>query len=148
MKALRKKILFVLAVLPVLLLVACGNGDKDEELLSLDVNFVVPEKVDVGETVELKAEVTYGDEAEKDAVVKFEVWETGDQDNSEMLEATNNKDGTYTAEYTFEYDGNFEMYAHTDANHLHTMPKKEIIVGEGGDYDDVEEVDEDEHADH
>src|SRR5699024_243526 len=101
---------------------------NNEELADLDVEFVVPETVEAGETVELKAEVTYGDEEEKDAEVKFEVWESGDEDNSVTFEATNNDDGTYTADHTFEEAGTYEMYAHTDANHLHTMPKKEVTV--------------------
>jgi len=138
----RKKLFVVLTALVLTLLVACGgngqNSDEsssNDEVLMLEVNFIVPETVDVGETVELKAEVTYGDDMETDAEVNFEVWETGDQENSDMLEAENHGDGTYTAEYTFEHDGIFEMYAHTDAQNLHTMPKKEITVGEGGEYD-------------
>src|SRR5699024_3394860 len=94
-----------------------------------------------GETVELKAEVTYGDEIETDAVVQFEVWETGDQDNSDMLEAENHGDGTYTAEYTFDDDGIIEMYADTDDLDLNNTPKKEITLGEGSNYDTDEHVD-------
>ncbi len=141
----KKKISLFITILALVLLTACGGKDQGDtdELLSLDVDFIVPEAIDAGETVELKADVTYGDEAEKDATVKFEVWETGDQENSDMIEAKNNGDGTYTAEYTFQHDGVFEMYAHTDAQNLHTMPKEEITVGEGGEYDDG-----DEHAEH
>lgn len=129
-----KRISFVIVtVLALTLLAACGGGNEEsDELVPLEVNFIVPESIDVGETVELKAEVMYGDDVEKDAVVKFEVWESGDEENSVMLEADNNGDGTYTANYTFEHDGVFEMYAHTDAQNLHTMPKKEVTVGEGG----------------
>lgn len=129
-----KRISFVIVtVLALTLLAACGGGNEEsDELVPLEVNFIVPESIDVGETVELKAEVMYGDDVEKDAVVKFEVWESGDEENSVMLEAENNGDGTYTADYTFEHDGVFEMYAHTDAQNLHTMPKKEVTVGEGG----------------
>jgi len=130
-----------LSIIALLILSACGNngGTSEDELLMIDVNFIVPETVDVGETVELLAEVTYGEEAELEAEVMFEVWEKGDEENSEMVEATNNEDGTYTADYTFDRDGIFEMYAHTDAQHQHVMPKKEITVGEGGDYDDIDE---------
>lgn len=129
-----KRISFVIVtVLALTLLAACGGGNEEsDELVPLEVNFIVPESIDVGETVELKAEVMYGDDVEKDAVVKFEVWESGDEENSVMLEAENNGDGTYTADYTFEHDGVFEMYAHTDAQNLHTMPKKEVTVGEDG----------------
>ncbi|MEI3611168.1 FixH family protein [Pseudogracilibacillus sp. SO30301A] len=123
----------IFTVLVLTILTACGgNKEETDEVLPLEVDFIVPESIEVGETVELKAEVMYGDDIETDAEVNFEVWESGDEDNSDMLEAENNGDGTYTAEYTFEHEGVFEMYAHTDAQHLHTMPKKEVTVGEGG----------------
>lgn len=133
----RKKITLLSIALLVLLLVACGD---DDELHILEVDFIVPETAEVGETVELEAIVTYGDEAVTDAdEVVFEVWEKNDQENSEMIDATNHEDGTYTAEVTFDHDGIFEMYAHTTARDMHTMPKKEIIVGEGGEYADEED---------
>lgn len=131
----RKMILWMMSILVVGVLVACGGEDSSDpadELLALEVDFIVPEQVEVGETVELLAEVTYGEDLEKDAVVRFEVWEQEDEEreNSVMLEAENNGDGTYTAEYTFGEEGIYEMYAHTDAHNLHTMPKKQIIVGD------------------
>src|SRR5699024_12157386 len=90
----------------------------------------------------LEAYVTYGDEAVPDAdEVDFEIWEMCDKDNSEHETPTNNDDGTYTLEYTFEEDGIYEVYAHTTAHDMHTMPKKEIKVGEGGENDCEEEED-------
>ena len=133
-----RKLTFVLmAVFTLMVLAACGGEDnadqvdESDELLALEVDFIVPESIEVGETIELLAEVTYGDEIETDAVVKFEVWETEDEEreNSVTIEADNNGDGTYTADYTFEEETVYEMFAHTDANHLHTMPKEEITVG-------------------
>ena len=129
--------LMVMAILCLAIISACGgesseSSDPADELLALEVDFIVPEQVDVGETVELLAEVTYGEDLESDAVVRFEIWEAEDEEreNSVMLDAENNGDGTYTAEYTFEEEGTYEMYAHTDAHNLHTMPKKQIIVGD------------------
>src|SRR5690625_1103739 len=123
-------------------LVACGNENEnsaEEELFMLEVDFEVADHAEVGENVDLKATVTYGEEFVKDAhEVVFEVWEKGDQENSEMIEAENNDDGTYTTNVSFDHDGIYEMYAHTTAKDQHTMPKKEIVVGEGGDYDEVE----------
>lgn len=147
MIVLRKGLFMLLLAFIAALLVACGDdkGDSVDELVSLDVEFIVPETADVGETVELKAIVTYGDEPVTDAdEVQFEVWETGKQDESDKIDAENHKDGTYTIDYTFEHDGVFEMYAHTTAHDLHTMPKKELTVGEGGN-DDHEDHD---HGDH
>lgn len=118
-------------------LTACGNDDTtdsdapaEEELHELIVDFDVPETADVDETIELKATVTYGDEDVTDAEVVFEYWEQGNEEDSTNVDAVNNEDGTYTAEIDFDHDGAFEMYAHTDAKELHTMPKKAVAVGD------------------
>ncbi|MGY0694869.1 FixH family protein [Virgibacillus sp. FSP13] len=128
----RKIVWAFIVVLLVTTLAACGEDEKesqDMEPKALHVEFPVPETTTVGESVELKAIVTYGDEKVKDAdEVKFEYWEKGNEDNSTMIEANNNDDGTYTAEVTFDHEGVFEMYAHTTARDLHTMPKKSITV--------------------
>src|SRR5690625_923738 len=121
-----------------MLLIACG--DDDDELHILEVDFNVPETADVGEMIKLEAIVTYGDESVTDAdEVVFEVWERNDRDNGDMIDAVNHEDGTYTTEITFDDDGMFEMYAHTTARDMHTMTKKEIVVGEGGEYDEDDE---------
>ncbi|WP_163970414.1 FixH family protein [Oceanobacillus halotolerans] len=120
-------------------LVACGDTNEeteqdsdDDELKVLEVDFQVPESAEAGETVELKAVVTYGGELVEDAdEVEFEYWEQGNEDDSTMVESTNNEDGTYTAEVTFDRDGVYEMYAHTTAKDMHTMPIKEITIGDG-----------------
>lgn len=120
-------------------LAACGDNEAVDELAMLEVEFEIPETLDVGETLKLEAVVTYGEETVTDAdEVVFEVWEKDDQDNSEMIEAENNEDGTYTAETSFDDDGIYEMYAHTTARAMHTMPKREVVVGEGGEYEDAD----------
>jgi len=135
---LRKNLLMYSMIVLLIILSACGNSDDDIHFLEVD--FIVPETAEVGETVELKAIVTYGDESVTDAdEVVFEVWEKNDRDNGEMLDAINHEDGTYTIELSFDHDGIFEMYAHTTARDMHTMPLKEIVVGAGGEYEDDEE---------
>lgn len=135
----RKFFLFMLA-LTIVILTACGENKDEEaenldELKALEVEFEVPETAEVGETILLKAIVTYGDEKVEDAdEVKFEYWEGENEDDSTTIESTNNGDGTYTAEMTFEREGVFSIYAHTTARDMHTMPKKTITVGN----DDVE----------
>ncbi len=79
--------------------------------------------------------------------VDFEIWEMCDQDNSVHEQPTNNDDGTYTLEYAFEKDGIYEVYAHTTAHDMHTMPKKQIEVGAGGEYD-CDENEAEEHHEH
>ena len=144
----KKKVLFICFILLIGLLAACGNKEKDsnteEELPMLEVEFDVPETADPGETVKLTADVTYDNKPVEDATeVLFEIWETGHEKDSEKIEAKNEGDGTYTLEYTFETDGIYEMYAHTTAEGMHTMPKKQIIVGDA----EAEEHESHEHGD-
>ncbi|NLI68169.1 MAG: FixH family protein [Bacilli bacterium] len=127
----RKIFLFALVGIVLGVLAACGGNegvDELDELVPLEVEFTVPETAKVGEPVELHAFVTYGDENVTDAKVVFEIWNVEDRENSVNIDAENHGDGSYTIEYTFEEPGTYEMYAHTDAHNLHTMPKKQVIV--------------------
>jgi len=149
----KKGFLFFTMLVIAGILIACSNDqtneveDDDGELKELEVDFDVPESADPGDTIELKASVTYGDEPVSDAdEVLFEVWESGHQDDGEKIEAENQEDGTYTLEYTFEEEAVYEMYAHTTAEGLHTMPKKEIIVGDAeAEEKEDESADENDH---
>lgn len=134
-----KKIITPFIIVLILLLSACGNGEKEEvteetdELVALEVEFNVPETAEPGETVELEAIVSYGDELVEDAdEVNFEYWLKGNEDDSSEIDGIHIEDGRYTAEVTFPEDGTYEIYAHTTARGLHTMPLKSIIVGDGG----------------
>jgi len=133
-----RRILILIVALTMAVLAACNNDNdtdqsqESEELKMLEVDFEVVDKADVGETVELNAIVTYGDEKVKDAdEVTFEYWKQGNEEDSTKIEANNNEDGTYTAQVSFDSDGVYEMYAHTTARDLHTMPKKSITIGDG-----------------
>ncbi|MFC0091644.1 FixH family protein [Allobacillus sp. GCM10007491] len=134
---------FIVLTLLVLVLAACSSNDKEEEkehanhsnesdeLTALEVEVDIPEQVEVGETVELKALVTYGEEDVTDAEeMNFEYWKKGNKDNSETVETTNNGDGSYTVEVTFEEKGVYEMFAHTTAKGQHNMPQASITVGD------------------
>src|SRR5690625_4019379 len=137
----RKKWWVLIVILVLGALSACNN-DNDELStdggnVPLNVEFEPSETIEVGEPLELKAIVTYGDEKVEDAdEVNFEYWEGPDQENTTTIDSTNNGDGTYTAEVTFDHDGVFSIYAHTTARDLHTMPKREVVVGEGAEYPD------------
>src|SRR5699024_8322134 len=111
----------------------------------LEVDLQVNDSIEAGETLDLLAEVTYGDEIVTDAdEVEYEIWEKGEKDDSYFLEADNHEDGTYTAETTFDKDGIYHVQVHVTARDMHTMPEQEVTVGEGGDYSHVEE-EEDKH---
>lgn len=129
-------------------LAACGKAQEPEvsepeEILPLDVALTVTEQAEVGEAVKMEALVTQGEEKIEDAdKVVFEVWEEGKKDDSVMIDSTNEKEGKYTAETKFDHDGLFHIQVHVDARGLHTMPKKEVTIGEGGHYEEAH----DEHA--
>ncbi|QUW22842.1 FixH family protein [Sporosarcina sp. Marseille-Q4063] len=137
-----------LLILIVLLGVMTACGKKDEvptEVKApeiLEVELTVSETADVDEPVEMKAFVTQGDEEIEDAdEVVFEVWEEGKKSDSEMIDSNNEKAGIYTAEKSFDHDGLFHVQVHVTANGLHTMPLKEVVVGDGGNYDEQAEPD-------
>jgi plastocyanin len=123
-----------LSLFSLLFVAACGASDDNESLTAddlpmLEVDFEVPETASVGDTVELQATVTYGEEIVEDAdEVLFEVWLEDHEDESENFEGVHQGDGVYTAEVTFDEEGTYEMYAHTTARDLHTMPLKSIEV--------------------
>lgn len=137
----RSKMWVLLIGLIFVVLSACG----EKELPMLEVEFELPEFADVGDTIELKAVVTYDNKPVKDAKeVDFEYWENDAKDESITLKSTNHKDGIYTAEITFENDAVYSIYAHTTAEGLHTMPLRSIIVGDP----DLSINNNEEHSDH
>lgn len=139
----------------VLILAACGkagNEESEDDIPKpLDVELEVQETADINEAVPFKAIVTQGDEKIKDAdEVEFEIWEEGKKDDSEMIEAKNNDDGTYEAEKSFDADGVYTIQVHVTARGLHTMPKKSVTVGEGsaagtGDHQHAEQEEHEHH---
>ncbi|GAB3793351.1 FixH family protein [Virgibacillus kimchii] len=151
----KKMAMFVLLLILIIGLAACnGNAETDdndnmddpEEMPVLEVDLQVNDSAEPGETVEMLAEVTYGDETVTDAdEVDYEVWEKGERDDGYFIEAENLGDGTYTAETSFDEDGIYHVQVHVTARDMHTMPQQEVTVGEGGDYSHVDEDEEDDH---
>ncbi|MBD8036520.1 FixH family protein [Solibacillus sp. A46] len=128
-----KKWLYSLFAVPFVLF---GCGDDEVETLEtaevpafVEVQIQTEEQLNVGE-VQLAARVTQDEEVVNDAQeVKFEVWESGFRDEGDMLDGQLTEDGIYVAEYTFDHDGVYYMFAHTTARGMHVMPKKKLIVG-------------------
>lgn len=135
----KKRLAFILFVMVLAVLSACNKDDgkketpKENEVPQIiEVKLEVPETADVNSRVEMKAIVTQGNEKVTDAdEVKFEVWENGKKDDSSLIDATNNKDGTYIAETSFDQDGEFTIQVHVTARGMHTMPQTNVKVGEG-----------------
>ncbi|GIO24663.1 FixH family protein [Oceanobacillus sp. J11TS1] len=155
----KKKILFIL-IACIAVLTACSNNEADTakegdtnlpELAALEVNFDVPEHVEVGETIDLTAHVSFDGEPVEDAhEVLFEVWTQGHSDDSVEVEGVHQENGTYTASFTFDEEAVYEMYAHTTAKEQHAMPLETVIVGdaEPSDEDAHDEKDHEHHKHH
>lgn len=149
------KKIFIVLIIMIAALAACSENENEnaseieeiEELPALEVDFEVPEKAEPGDTLELTAHVTYGGDPVTDAdEVVFEIWIQGDRENSVMLETENHGDGNYSANMKFEEEAVYEMYAHTTARDLHTMPLKSVIVGNAEPAEEQEHEDEGHHS--
>ena len=125
-----KKWMYSMMALPFLLF-GCGDEQLQTEALDIvEVDIQTAELLSAGEPIQLAARITQGGEAVEDAdEVKFEVWESGLRDEGEMVYGQLTEDGVYAAEYTFDHDGVYYMYAHTTARGLHVMPKQQLVVG-------------------
>ncbi|KMY55373.1 hypothetical protein AC623_16695 [Bacillus sp. FJAT-27231] len=137
----RKLLWTILLAFAMTALAACTSGTNKETEKPKETQKVpqplkavleVPEKAAVKEEINMKVTVSQGDEKVADAdKVAFEVWEDGKKEESKMIKAKNNEDGTYEAKTAFDHDGLFTVQVHVDARALHTMPLKPVTVGEG-----------------
>src|SRR5690606_32399634 len=130
-----KKGFYSLGAVP-FLLGGCGDDPEVETLETAEVPAIVEvqiqtaEQWNAGETIQLAGRVTQDEEPENDAEEgKCEVWESGLRDEGEMLDGKLTEDGIYVADYTFDHDGVYYMFAHTTARGMHVMPKQKLIVG-------------------
>ncbi|MDD1504016.1 FixH family protein [Lysinibacillus sp. CNPSo 3705] len=129
-----KKWLLALVAVPALL-VGCGEKKESAALPEPEVapipevEILTPKEVAINETIDLAAQVVQGGQKVDNAVLQFEVWESGKRDQSQMIDGELEKDGVYKATTTFDHDGVYYMYAHTTANGVHTMPKQQITAG-------------------
>jgi len=133
-----KKWLLTLAAIPAFLIGCSSNEPEvdtnkepvDPSALEVIVDIQTPEEAAVNEPVELSVHVTQNNENVDDAEsVQFEVWESGYRDAGQMIDGELDADGVYKADITFDHDGVYYMYAHTNARGLHVMPKQQITVG-------------------
>ncbi len=109
-----------------------STNDAEKDIPEvLEVQLDVPETVKVNDTLKMKATVTQGNDQVADAnEVQFEIWEQGKEDDSRMVEANNNKDGTYDGEIVIDNKGDYIVQVHVTARGMHNMPKKTISVME------------------
>lgn len=129
-----KKYIFLVLIISIILS-GCNetvdqNIDGSTMPAMVEVKILNEDKINVGDPIELSAQVKKGDEFVNDAEeVIFEVWESGLKEQGTKLDGKLKNDGTYAVHHTFDHDGVYYMYAHTTARGMHVMPKMKLIVG-------------------
>lgn len=124
-----KSFLMILFTSTIFILGGCAQESKEESLPEMvDVEIVLPQVINKGETVPLKARITQGKEHVNDAdSVQFEIWKEG-QETHEKLDAKNTESGIYAIQKSFSEAGKYTIIAHVTARDMHNMPKMEFIV--------------------
>lgn len=80
----------------------------------LDVSFkVIPEQPVPNMTPTLQATVKQNNIAITDAIVDLEVWKDGTKEH-QIVKASNNKDGTYTADSPLTDTGDYKVIVHVN----------------------------------
>lgn len=133
----RKVFVTMMVVATSLLLVACGQSesepqvDVEQALQPLNVDILTPENAfEPGVEGKIEILVTEGDDPVSDAdEVLFEIWEHGQQEESEHIEGELEDDGKYFLTYTFEEEGYYYVVPHVTARGKHTMPRQAFNVG-------------------
>ncbi|ALX50357.1 FixH family protein [Lentibacillus amyloliquefaciens] len=133
-----RKITIIFLIVLTGFLAACGqSGDTDNNTsaepdtsVPIEADLEVAEQAEKDEKVTFTVTVTQDGEAVSDASeVEFEIWEDGNKEESEMIEADNAGDGAYTVEKTFDTDAVYHVQSHVTARTMHTMPVKKIAIG-------------------
>lgn len=114
----------------------------------IEVSLKIPDNVNLNEEVLLQTHVIQGKDKVDDAdEVKFEISNAVNGEN-DMLIAENNGNGTYSVKKTFDENGVYSITAHVTARSMHSMPSKEITVGDGVSPSDQSKSGEEDAASH
>ncbi|MGD7007403.1 FixH family protein [Metabacillus sp. 84] len=137
---------FVIAA-AVIFFTGCQGGKASDVPEMVEAEIMIPEKMEAGESHELKVRVTQGGDIVQDAsIVEFEIWESGSKEDSEMIKAPHDGKGIYKIDKTFDHDGTYYVQTHVTAKDMHVMPKASFTIGQAEEHE--EEQTESEHHHH
>jgi len=134
----------MMAVSLIFFFAACNkeNDQKNEvpDLVEVELT-ITPEQGEANQPVTMEAKVTQGGEAVTDAdEVVFEIWRSKDE-NHEKIKVEHAENGIYRLEKSFPQNGTYYIISHVTARDMHTMPKKEFIIGEPSEPEDQNTTD-------
>ncbi|WP_394231625.1 FixH family protein [Niallia oryzisoli] len=131
--------LSVVLLIVLVFLTACTGSKESEEVEPqfLDVKLSVnPEQGNIDEPVTFEAKVTYGDKKVTEPnSIDFEIWRANDE-NHEKIIPEHIGNGVFKLEKTFTVEGTYYIYSHVTAENMHSMPKKEFVIGTPSDPED------------
>lgn len=116
------------------LLTACKDNHAQSEkgvLEPIKVEIFAPNELSVGETAQLQIKITQANETVNDAdEVEFEIWKGDNRDHSERIPAKKAGDGIYEVSRMFDDEGIYNIQTHVTARTMHSMPIKQVVVGD------------------
>lgn len=121
----------VLLFMIFVLLAGCSKGKAEDQIpkfLNVDLQ-ITPIPAKVNESITFQAKATYGNETVNNADdVSFEIWRA-DSKKTQKYPVKRSKNGVYQFKKAFTKEGTYYVYAHVTAEGMHTMPKKEFVIG-------------------
>ena len=121
-------------------LAGCGQDDVPTDAAipePIEVDLTVPEQGNSNEPVTITTHVMQdGENVEDASEVEYEIWEEGKKEDSILVETSNDKEGIYSADTTFETDGMYHVQVHVTARDMHIMPEKTIQIGDATNHPD------------
>jgi hypothetical protein len=148
-----KNTILLFVIIFSLALAGCGpdkqkdNAPNLSQLEPIKVTIQLPEKIESGQEVSIKATVKQGSKPVENAEeVEFEVWDINSEAVHEKIEGEHVGNGVYEVNKTFEEDGYYSVIAHVTAEGMHTMPEQEFTVGDPPQEDQQAVESEHEHA--
>lgn len=91
-------------------------------------HIMVDEEQMAGEEVKLMGHLMQEDKPLEGANVRFEIWKTGEEKHQFIDLTYTGKEGKYTAPFTFNEEGSYQLKIHVNKGELHTHKTKEITV--------------------
>ncbi|MBS4216005.1 MULTISPECIES: FixH family protein [Neobacillus] len=130
----KKYLWCVLSILFLILAASCGKqenhnaANKPPQIIEVALT-IKPEKAEPNKPVIFEAKVTQGKEAVEDAdEVTFEIWRSKDEKH-EKINVKHAENGIYRLEKSFPTEGTYYVISHVTARDMHSMPKKDFVVG-------------------
>lgn len=134
----KRYIFFLSLALFVILSAGCGQlkpeeteqqPEQPQTPTQLNITFQSsPDQPDKNQPVELSSVITDENKPFTDANVEFEVWKQGEE--HQMIKASHQADGKYTAVQKFPEDGQYHVVVHVTAPGIHQMISGSFTIGE------------------